>query len=135
MNNDPSKGERFSHVYLQRGEPSDDSVRMRHRLASLIQSTKDLELLGWEARKEIGVSVPAMGNLYDWERFLKAAELRDVLDLITVAWRLLAEKMRRRDCIDHRAGQKWIADVSRVFAEENVRYVVDERGGVHFAID
>ena len=39
-------GERFSHVYVQRGEPTLDSPRMRRRLAELLKDFPDLDDFG-----------------------------------------------------------------------------------------
>ena len=39
--NDPPKGLRFSHLYGVRGEPTQDSKRMRRRLASLIGALRE----------------------------------------------------------------------------------------------
>jgi hypothetical protein len=39
-------GERFSHVYVQRGEPTQDSPRMHRRLAELLKDFPDLDDFG-----------------------------------------------------------------------------------------
>ena len=62
--------------------------------------------------------------------FFKEAETRDLLCLVTVAYRLLVQQ----------AGgqffpQNWVRGVEKIFAEENVHYSVDAKGGVHFRFD
>src|SRR5262249_10400575 len=56
-------------------------------------------------------------------------ELRDVLDIISLAWRYLMTDS------DTRTANRWLAGVKRIFVEENICYVLDEQGGVHFAVD
>ena len=55
--------------------------------------------------------------------FLQEAELRDVLDLVSTA----LSTVRSRNA--------WIDGVRRIFAEEHVRYRVNDAGGVRYAID
>lgn len=124
------KGQRFSHVYLERGEPMSDSVRMRHRLASLFYATYGMDGLRGYATRELGVSIPYASSSPDWGRFFEKSALRDVLDIVTLAFRHL-----KGEGIGANALVTWTESVGRIFSEENVRYRVDEVGGVHFAID
>src|SRR5262249_52367391 len=50
----PPQGQRFSHVYINRGEPVQDSSRMRRRLASLIQNYNCAE----HVERELGIPGP-----------------------------------------------------------------------------
>jgi len=126
-----SEGQRFSLAYGRRGEPSDDSLRMRRRIAALIEQADESTKyeLGKELERVHGLEtwqyVTSVGGYtqYNWTRFLAEAELRDVLDLISTAM----------DVIEDR--QWWISDLRRIFAEEHVRYHVNDAGGVRFAID
>jgi len=129
-------GQRFSHVYLERGKPSDDSPTMRRRLAALIRSLDDLRGdLGPEVEREIGVCVqPAVGLGYDWVEFFRGCDLRVALDTITVAWRLL-EKKKSTGIRNLNSAAKLLNEAARIFGEENVGYQVDARGGVHLLID
>jgi hypothetical protein len=107
---------------------------MRRRLSALVASFGDvIGGLGDEVKRELGVEVPFTG-FYNWDRFLERAELRDVLDFITVCARFFknysfppgrGELFRTR----------WLTEVARIFREEEVQYSVDDRGGVHFLID
>jgi len=59
--NAPPQGARFSPVYGQRGEPTQDSSRMRLRLASVfldLASAKDRDELARLVSQELGVAVP-----------------------------------------------------------------------------
>jgi len=133
MSNAPPIGQRFSHVYLQRGEPAQDSPRMRRRLAALVWATEDLRDFGPVVSAELGVDVP-YSMVYDWRSFFASCDLQDVLDVITVGWRHLEGKFRT-GIRDVNAPTRWVREAHRIFTEENVHYRVDERGGVHFNFD
>jgi hypothetical protein len=80
---DPPQGQRFLQVYIERGEPTGDSARMRHRIGSANSHYRPLEDgLRDAVQRRIGIDVPYMTN---WQKVLKEIELRDVLDLATVA--------------------------------------------------
>jgi hypothetical protein len=133
---DPPSGARFSHVYLDRGEPRQDSARMRRRITALIRACgSDLDELGQAVEREQGVEVLYMGyEGHNWKAFLSACDLRDVLDLVTVAYRHLQGKLRT-GIRDAALPRRWLEEIGRIFAEENVHYRVDDRGGVHFHFD
>jgi hypothetical protein len=128
---DPEPGARFSLFYRQRGEPTEDSERMRHRIGAAIASNDWLNHNNFKHRVEhdIGIDAPWAES---WPPFVKKLALNDVLDLITVA----AEYLR-----DSPAGsgelmaQQWVAGINRIFREENVHYRVEPKGGVRFYID
>jgi hypothetical protein len=127
--NQPPQGQRFSHVYIKRGEPAPDSERMRHRIGAQIHDFKYLtESLAWQIQREIGVFVP---GLPQWPIVLKEKMgLRDVVDLVTIAYRLL-----RAQRSHYNYPEQWLQNIQRIFEEENVSYRVDSMGGVHFHID
>jgi hypothetical protein len=122
-------GERFSHVYLESGKMIKDAVRLRTRLSfafsALGKWSEDEERY---FMAELGVEVPYSYG-YDWRRFIRTCELRDALDIVTLAYRLLMDR-RRGDM-----AQKFANEVSRIFAEEGAAYSVDDAGGVHLAVD
>jgi hypothetical protein len=128
MKNEPPQGQRFSHVYLDRGRPTQDSVRMRVRIASQILDIKLLtERLAAEILREIGISFPYGGS---WLGFVKEVALRDLLDLITLAFRIL-----EADPYAYMQAGRWVQNIQRIFEEENVCYRLDPKGGVHFHVD
>jgi hypothetical protein len=130
----PPIGQRFSHIYIQRGEPAQDSARMRRRLASLMWDFPDLGDFSSTVSRELGVDVPFGNIVSDWPAFFRDCALQDVLDIVTVGYRYLDGKtrtgIRQMD-----APRRWCAEVQRIFKEENLHYLVDERGGVHFHFD
>lgn len=129
---DSSDAQRFSLAYGRRGEPTSDSTRMRRRIAALLEQfpNSQKEALARQIEREHGVAMsPYTAGYYDgnssyhWNRFLETVELRDVLDLVSTATGVFLQH------------QTWIEEVRRIFAEEHVRYRVNDAGGVRFAID
>ena len=118
------EGQRFSHVYLDRGDPTADSDRMRIRLRSLVVSFDKLRQSAI-VQSELGL------DFLTWSDFFKKAETRDVLCLVTVAYRFLAQQ----SYVGQTLSQNWLRGVAQIFAEENVHYSVDAKGGVHFRFD
>lgn len=133
LNPTPPLGQRFSHVYIQRGTSTPDSVRMRHRLARLIDAIPDLKDLSRVAESELGIASPWSAP-ERWPTHLAKWHIKDILDLVTIAYRLLAQK-RRSGIRNIRAPEEWIVETNRIFLEENVSYSVDKAGGVHFVVD
>lgn len=66
---------------------------------------------------------------YYFEAFIKQAELRDLLDAITLIFRSL----QSTDLTTVRA--KFRNDIDRIMREENLSYRLDNAGGVHFYVD
>jgi hypothetical protein len=132
--NNPASGERFSQVYLNRGKPTEDSPRVRRRIAALIDVIQDLDDLGAVVPRELGLEMRWTGLGPNWPAFLNGADLRDLLDLITLAYRNLENKkstgLRRMN-----APAQWIDEVRRIFEEENFGYTIDDKGGVHYRLD
>jgi hypothetical protein len=131
----PPQGRRFSHTYLAKGEPTQDSARMRRRLGAVLHTFLDIDNeLGPIISAELGVDVPSSTYAYDYSGFLQKCELRDFLDFVTVVYRFLLKKQSTGT--KQRNGQeRWVSEVQRVFTEENVHYRVDPHGGVHFHFD
>jgi hypothetical protein len=136
------KGRRFSDVYLEQGKPTQDSARMRRRLASLIDSidafhSEHPEQLSQRAERELGIATP-WSKRGVWRDFLAEWDLKDVFDLVTIGYGLLVEQSRSDyyGRFRHRNyAQEWIEGVRRIMQEENVHYTVDATGGVHFLFD
>ena len=115
-------GQRFSQVYIEIGAAVGDSQRMRRRLAALIYEHPGL----WHNRELEGAAQVRIGVLYEgggWKDQLPKWPLQDVLDLVTVAYGVLRERTALKD--------QWVKQVNTIFAEENLHYRVDERGGMH----
>jgi hypothetical protein len=120
-------------VYLDRGVPEKDSVRMRRRLLqqfqTIIPDRRERALLGQRVIAETGAELGFNGIIYDWHAFFLNAPLRDLLDAVTVLYHSLLEDISPREAAE------WLVFVQRVFREENVSFSIDKRGGVHFAVD
>lgn len=133
-NNRP-QGRYFSRVYLERGPALSDSPRGRTRIygyfAHLTEQPGSLRTaIAQSIRMELGVQVPIATYIgYDFDAFFKKADMRDVLDAITITHEALQATSQR-----HKA-EEWRTDVARVFAEEGLLYTVDAKCGVHRAID
>jgi hypothetical protein len=66
MNTDVPIGKRFTHVYFERGEPAQDSPRVRHRIGGLIAASDILDTrLKTEIEHEIGIPAPWCCNLFE----------------------------------------------------------------------
>jgi hypothetical protein len=89
-------------------------------------------------RTELGVDVPFSGGYWYLEKFFQRAELRDVLDAITVGYRItLTARFEggRLRTVPGNNSSIWLVFVQRIFDEENPYYRVDESGLVHRLID
>jgi hypothetical protein len=130
----PPVGQRFSHIYGERGTPQQDSPRMRHRLAVRIDDFPDLRVdLSGRVEQELGIPGPTSTGR-SWTYLLERWDLKDVLDLITIVYRHLSGKART-GIYEVKAPNRWLAETRRILSEENVHYRVDDGGGVHFHID
>lgn len=133
------KGQRFTHVYLERGKPGGDSARMRRRIASsmldLHESTRrysDANFYSIIAGK-LGVDPPIRYDSISWTDFFASCELQDLLDFITLAYQ--HARGLRRDGSGPAAAAKWLSEVQEILREENIHYTVDDQGGVHPFVD
>lgn len=127
-NKEIPKGELFSRIYIERGEPQRDSKRFRNRLGKRIESIF------------AGYSTESISNFIEYETgahiedelidFFNSADLRDVLDSITLIWKYI-----KRVESSFVPASKWHVFVSRVLKEENLGYMLDEKCGVHYFVD
>jgi hypothetical protein len=134
MADQPSLGYRYSHQYIDRGKPTQDSERMRRRLAAVMHEIIDLKDFGGDVPMHLGVDVPTTYAGYNWIGFLRICELQDLLDLVTLVYRFLNLK-KGRGMFNPSASKLWCTQVNVIFVEENIHYQVDEYGGVHPRVD
>lgn len=129
-------GARFSHTYISHPEQLADSERMRRRLFLLFQNLVSGRDLKKTMVSELGVALPIGAEGYDfyWTGLATNLELRDVLDTVTIVFRIISEGNGYIGGDKTRASQ-FIASVQRIFSEESVRYKVDDMGGVHLSVD
>jgi len=121
----PPLGQRFTHVYGERGDPVPDSTRMRKRIAALFSGMGLQRIIDATAlfEGELGVEV------VHYTSFFEDAELHDLLDSITLVHHALVGRR-----IEPYAA-RWRDEVSRIFQEENVGYKLDKHAGVHLSVD
>jgi hypothetical protein len=131
-------GELFTRVYIEPGAPLQDSQKFRNRLAAYVRTySNDLYKLAEYIRKEGGLTVPAYHGpmfYYDFDEFINAERIGDLLNTITLIWRYFQKTYRRYDAVSQQASA-WQDFVSRVLREENMAYTLDEKCGVHFFVD
>ena len=125
------EGKRFSQVYLDKGNPVNDSKRMRNRLSAFYSvNVHDYTLnIVQIIHRDTGAKVPSGYESYIFTDFIEKCDIRDLLDSITLIFQYLLGSGRIR------MAEQWHQFVTRVFKEENVGYRLDEKGGVHFFID
>lgn len=129
-------GRRFSHAYLAGETLSQDSKRMRRRIGTCFKTffphEHEMDVwLGKILEAELGIEVLeyAYSHYVSWESFFSNAELRDVLDAITVTLGV-AEKS-----IGSGGAQALHQSIERIISEERIGYWIDELGGLHPKVD
>jgi hypothetical protein len=125
-----SEGKRFSQVYLDKGSPVNDSVRMRNRLSAFYRDNLDrhTSYIVQIIHRETGAKVRLGYERYIFTDFIEKCDICDLLDSITLIFQYLQGT-------EIGIAGKWHMFVTRVFKEENVGYRLDKKGGVHFFID
>lgn len=138
------QGKRFSLLYVTVDSPLKDSDKVRFRISKVI----DLALPYVPAtRRRYGINHPkaaqdlleaevgrqfrtiVAGQMYsDWRSYFQKITITEFLDSVTVLVGYLQERMP-----DQAAA--FVRDVKRVFEEENLAYVVDDKGGIHPQVD
>jgi hypothetical protein len=125
-------GKRFSLLYLDRSKTLRDSQRFRNRLAAFYwKSLHSLHAsdIVHAIQLEIGAEVPFIVGSYSGSDFFKQSELRDLLDSITVIYKLV------KGGPFGNVPDNWKNFVGRAISEENLGYRLDDECGVHFFVD
>lgn len=135
-----SSADRFSQIYLARGEPTDDSARFRRRLWAflngLVNDWKQVMQLGDRIEVETGATIEKRPPYYYLEPHFMSAPVRDVLDSISVVYRHLLEGDRKRGYFPpYGEATKWHAHVMVAAAEENLAYRPDTSCVMRFHVD
>ncbi len=132
MSKDIPLGMRFSHVYLDRGASTMDSLKMRRRISELVQSKVGTSRVADALRAELGIPVQS----HKINEFFISAEINDFLDGITITyWRTINAIREGAVYYENNFPENFIGVVKRIFSEENVGYTVDNKCGVHFVVD
>lgn len=107
-----------------------DSIRFRKRLGWYYwENLSDYSSkIATEIHREIGIDVPYKFTSYSIPELFETAELRDLLDSITVIYKLLVSKSTY-------IAKEWLVFVQRAMQEENLGYRLDGKGGVHYHVD
>jgi hypothetical protein len=135
MENDAApQGKLFSDLYIDKGPPLGDSARARERLcASFSEFARHrLPQVAQLMRARKGIKIRVVGvteDHYRFDEFFRNAALVDLLDSIT----LIATALDPPGTSHRRDG--WVDEVRFIFQTENLRYRVDDLGGVHFNPD
>ena len=119
----------FSRVFCEPEELIRDSQRLRRRLGVYCATNfRDIAFnLSRIIERETGCRVPWFGTNVSLDQFFERAELRDVLDSVSLIFHALAG--------DRRAAGLWHQFVSRVFVEEKSTYHLGADGSVTYAVD
>jgi hypothetical protein len=120
---------RYSQLYIDQPNPVSDSARGRHRLAKLLEKFTRFDErtfeLGQFLEAELGISVDVPNHVH-WESFCKQADIRDLLDLVTLTYAYLLRKQE---------GPLWRDAARRIFVEERLSYEIDDKCVVHPSVD
>ena len=125
-------GQLFTHVYLDRGPPTQDNELFRRRLGGYVESKLSEYRFGLAAyiKTETGLTVGQRGPGLAYEEFFVRTPLQYVLNVITLVSRFLRERSG-----GYRDAGDWNDFVARVFREENLGYSLDKECGVHYLVD
>ena len=132
MTDEVPQGQRFSHLYLRPDQLAVDSPRLRTRLvlASREAVGGSAVTFGSYLERELGIRVLRRGTMtayVPWDD-LARWELKDVLDTITLVSRFLTP-----DAVN--TAKVFAREVTRIFAEESANYRLDNKFGIHPAVD
>jgi hypothetical protein len=137
---DVPQGHRFSLVYLRRDEQLEDSVTMRRRLGAAVYEHKYRhDAFAAYFFRKTGLPYENLYGQRDWMEYFVALELKYALDSVTIFLEHMSELQRlgehhqRQHTLMHRPA--FLREVRQIFAEESVRYIVDDLGGVHLSVD
>jgi hypothetical protein len=134
----PPLGARFSQLYLERGTPQDDSVKLRRRIGSFFKN--EMSDYGREAGKEIesgiGTDHHFSGYSSQVTDYLVRCSANDFRDAITVIHTAISRVYASERYTSHeRSMRRWREFCSAAFIEENVAYRVDAKCIVHPFVD
>ena len=127
--------DRFSRLYVQTKEFTQDSDRARYRIAALFREpifNDHAEQLALYVSRTVGVPILSSASgrcLSQWNQFICGCRTPDFLDAITLVYRYLFWH------ISEDVAYWWRDVVRQIFADEHLAYQIDDAGGVHPAVD
>lgn len=119
----------FSDLYVPQASSLRDDPRMRNRLGRLVPVVNDragIDLFSPMIAR-LGITPSWSGNY--WLNFYQGAELRDVLDSITINYHSFKNRQLNREAL------AWLGGVQEIFSQQNSSYRLDADGTVHFRED
>lgn len=124
MTNEPKEGANFRQNYLRGAELQPDSMRMRRRLHAIVEPWyyENRYALAQHMRAELGVDYQTGSDQNFWLK----ANIDDVVTAVTALVQFDGAEESKADMI---------AKIKRIFEDENLRYRIDSKGGVHFKVD
>jgi hypothetical protein len=149
-NSEPKSGELFTRQYIARGAPTQDSALFRNRLDAYLQANHYAEYakLASYLRQEGGLIISTFysdkfnSTYYNFTQFFTDSRIEYVLSSITLIWRYFKQNDRQPVTKPDRSisyifpkATAWRDFVNRALREENVGYIADSEGGVHFFVD
>ena len=132
--NETPVGQRYDLLYVDRGQPSQDSRAFRNRLSAYISQRLD-DISGHIAlalERELGAKVPRGSHGFAIGRFLESADILHVLNAIRIVMGVAYLSDRP---VGGTRAKAWHEFVERALREENVGYRLDPAGGVHPMVD
>jgi hypothetical protein len=119
---------RYSQLYIERGDRLLDSERFRVRLGAVFLDELEENLgnvIGWKIRKVQGYPLQyEKRGAAAFKSFFKDAEIRDILDFVTIVFEVLEEPK-----------EWWVEFIAEILDEEHLAYRVDSNGVVHPYVD
>jgi hypothetical protein len=122
--------DRYSQLYVERGQRISDSPRARRRFSALVSGYTAYTGAIYKAfQTEVGYNFTRSVSSAGIIEFFNKSELADFLDGITIVFDIIGHG------VGASAAANWSAFASRVFQEENLAYRVDANCVVHPFVD
>ena len=133
MMTDRPLGQKFSQVYLDRVPANKDGKKWRIRLAIYVQDILSADrtlssILGREVGVVIQSDFTINGEIYRFDAAIMTVEIVSLLDMCTEIFKRFYAQFDI-DAFD------WMQHFNKTCQEENVPYFMDDKGGVHPAVD
>lgn len=123
MTDDPVIGGLFRRNFIREPVLLADSARTRQRLYRWFESggLRHSDFAD-EVESELGIEYPVGYESYLHQQFWATADITDILSAITIYLKLVPRV-------------HLLEGARRILAEEQMRYRIDDKGGVHFFVD
>jgi hypothetical protein len=134
----PPLGARFSQLYLERGAPVQDSVKLRNRVGAFFKN--ELSDYGGRAGRAIesgiGTDFCFTGYAHAVAEYLRKCSADDFRDAVTIIYGAIKRAHLQEHYTSHQTNMRtWRDFCAAAFVEENVAYRVDDQCVVHPFVD